>query len=158
MSASDAIHPMIRVFHSSRRSDPPHELPYWASGVQGNNHPDIIHAGTRQAATERRGRDFLRVCEITPGEEYPVAFGDEDLEYTNNEPPTFKARMRGVQEGLFETISGDPDIAIKSGRAVPYRNRAEDKGSISYMIPKSAIGKSVRYVGVQEIPKRETDF
>jgi hypothetical protein len=148
MSASDAIHPMIRVFHSSRRSDPPHELPYWASGVQGNNHPDIIHAGTRQAATERRGRDFLHIYEITPGEEYPVTFGDEDTESNTYESPVMATKLRGTQPGLFETISGNPDIAIKSNRAVPYRNAAEDKGSVSYMIPKGAIGKTVKYVGL----------
>ena len=154
MSASDHIHPAIRVFHASYEETPPHEREHeFFYRKEGNNHPDVVHAGTEQAAKDvaRGVREYMHMYEITPGEEYPVTFGDEETETQTYESPVFTRRMRNVQPGLFETISGDPDLAIKSNRAVPYRNTAEDKGSISFMIPKGAIGKTVRYLGVQKM-------
>jgi hypothetical protein len=37
---------------------------------------------------------------------------------------------------------------LEHGRVQPYRNKGEDEGSISYMIPKSEVGTDrVKYVG-----------
>lgn len=149
MAASDHINNMIRVYHSSFSATPPHRRDT-KMGLQhfGNVHPDIIHAGTMQAAKDiGEDRPFIHMYDIPAHEAYPVTFGDEGTE-REKENPTFVANMRGVQPGLFETISGEPSVALKSNRAVPYRNRAEDKGSISYMIPKKSIGKTVFYAGV----------
>lgn len=149
MSASDHINEMIRVYHSSHLPDPPHTINR-SLGLHhfGNVHPEVIHAGTMRAAKDiGEGRPYFHMYDIPASEAYPVTFGDEGTE-VEREGPVFVANMRGVQPGLFETISGEPKTAIKSGRAVPYRNRAEDKGSISYMIPKNAIGKTVFYAGL----------
>jgi len=153
----------IKVFHSSRIADPPHEVehpdPAWLirraeiNTRPSNQHPDIIHAGEEKAAREVGGgvRPFIHEYEIDSKEVFPITYGDEvesiDPDY---ETPGFEEKMRGVQPGLFETVPGTPDIALKSNRAVPYRNLVEGEGTISYMIPKGAIGKSVRYVGVKE--------
>jgi hypothetical protein len=64
----------------------------------------------------------------------------------------FRAAMQGKQEGLWESIPGNPEIAISRNVVLPYRNYAEDIGSISYMIPKSLIEQNkVRHVGVTDV-------
>jgi hypothetical protein len=47
--------------------------------------------------------------------------------------------MVGTPEGLWEDIPAQPEDALKWNQAVPYRNRAEDRGSISYILPKRSI-------------------
>ncbi len=161
----------IRVVHSSRSNQPPHEIEYpdkagierrMADNPLGNQHPDIIHAGTVESADAKSSglRPFHHEYEIDMSEAYPVTFGDEEFSSNKEntvdkvnylEPNNFKENMKGVQEGLFETVVVTPDIAIRSNRAVPYRNRVEDAGGVSYMIPKGAVGKGVRYVGVKTV-------
>jgi len=161
----------IRVVHSSRSNQPPHEIEYpdraaierrMADNPLTNQHPDIIHAGTEESAEAKSSglRPFHHEYEIELSEAYPVTFGDEEFSSNREntvdkvnhwEPNNFRESMQGVQPGLFETIVGTPDIALKSNRAVPYRNLVEDAGGISYMIPKGAVGKGVRYVGVKTV-------
>ena len=156
----------IRLFHSSRSDLPPHEVEHpdkefliKNAEPYTNQHPDIIHVGTRKSAEDiSKHRSFLHEYEIDLHEAYPTTFGDERSGNDNTvdaiklpETEKFKERMSGVQPSLFETISGTPDIAIKSNRAVPYRNELEDEGSVSFMIPKGAVGKGVRYVGAKYV-------
>lgn len=165
----------IRVHHLSHEAVPPHTV----TPVHGpdhdfdlpNMHPDVIHAGTKQAAMEidqgtrkEFRRRFLHSYDIPVSRQYSHVFGD-DFKHTfspeDEDNPLygnmvnlkkFKEKMKGTQPGLFESVTGTPDIALESGQAVPYRNRAEDVGSISWMIPKSAVHRGgIRYRGVKEI-------
>lgn len=91
----------------------------------------------------------------------PVVYGDAAGQLlfvaTRPEHPLvrdFNKRMEGKQQGLWEHISADPKEAVQTGKVIPYRNTHEDRGSISYMVPKSAIrsGK-VKYAGVTDLTK-----
>lgn len=147
------------VFHSSVSQTPPHLVTPNRDDIEGydNAHPDVIHAGTRQAALDITGihgnRDFIHAYQVPAEHTYPVTFGDE--QYLQNEPDKRNKRdarvvSTGEQEGLFETLTGDPELALRTNMAVPYRNMGEDVGSISYMLPKSAINEGkIRYVGVK---------
>lgn len=173
MAAKDALNKnlFVEVFHSSDSPTPPHlreadprALHEYIHG-SGNIHPDVIHAGTLESALDRNYQEnrgntsYLHKYKISKSSIHPVTYGDEQeqLDY----PPTrFKEAMVGVPEGLWEDIPGDPADALKWHQAVPYRNRAEDSGSISYMLPKKGI-KGVRgaknpfieYSGTTEIER-----
>jgi|694.fasta_scaffold112559_4 hypothetical protein len=165
--------PQFVVFHSSSSQTPPHEVEHPRAArlaVGGgmplsNKHPDIVHAGTLAAAQEvsANSRIWFHQYGIDPSEEYPVTFGDETASTHDNnvdsvnysDTKNFKEKMSGVQPGLFESVAGTPDIALKSNRAVPYRNALEDAGNISYMIPKGAVGKTVKYLGVKSARELE---
>lgn len=153
-----------RVYHRSYDEVPPHRVTrdseiYESDEV--NTHPDVIHAGTIEAANavqDAYSRDWVHEYDIPVSHQYPVTFGDSfdmtfgpEHEHYNYHPmSTFNERMSGVQPGLFESVSGDPFTAIRSNMAVPYRNRGEDVGSISWMLPKRAINEdNIRYVGTR---------
>lgn len=164
----------VRVYHSSHEVVPPHRVnaqhgPDHDFGM-ANTHEDIIHAGTMKAAQEiaegigsgenRNKRQFIHVYDIPSEHQYPYTFGDDfDLTFSPEDEdrfpnasrvPEFKEKMKGTQPELFESVTGTPDIALKSNKAVPYRNRGEDIGSISWMMPKSAIREGkIRYAGVR---------
>lgn len=61
----------------------------------------------------------------------------------------FNARMRGVQPGLWEETPANAKEAAETGTIIPYRNRREDIGSISYLMPKASVGGAARYLGVR---------
>ena len=165
MSASEHINPdqMVKMYHISWDETPPHELE--SSNVhaytEGENiHPDVLHMGTRRSAIQIN-RTHLHEYEADPSEIDPIVYGDEQrlLNAERDFPEGFRAKdikksMQGVQQGLWETVTGDPRDAVTKGKPIPYRNLSEDVGSISYMVPKSAIqsGK-VRYVGVTDLTK-----
>lgn len=165
----------IRVYHASRSKIPPHRQLDWDSEhTMQNVHPDVIHAGTEEAAFDVASgiggsssslRNYVHVYDIPVSKQYGVVFGDDfsatftpemeerSINYPNqwNDPSPRKLneRLKGQQVGLFESMIGTADIPIRSKMAVPYRNRAEDIGSISWMIPKNAFEKGgVRHVGV----------
>lgn len=162
MAASDHLgEHILRVYHSSRGDTPPHimrktyaekerEHAQWAWDndlAYTNVHPDIVHAGTREAAEEVSAgtRPYMHVYDIDTREMSPVTYGDapkmdDDKRYTS--------RMVGKQPSLWESIPSTGEETLKHGRVQPYRNKVEDRGSISYMIPKSEVGTSrVKYVG-----------
>lgn len=131
-----------------------------------NTHPDVIHAGTETAA-RGFGYEYMHAYDIPVTAQYPVAFGDApemtfhdeeerfDFEEGTPEetgyPRTFQKNMRGVQQSLFETTPGDPHLAVRTRMAVPYRNKGEDEGSISWMIPKRGVKKGgIKYAGLVE--------
>lgn len=164
MSASDHIQPMIKVFHSSWREIPPHEFGTAESEgiIEGhtNADPDVVHMGTRKSALDAGGgRRFLHEYEIPSHLVYPTVFGDEykemayeDREIAYGADPSetkYGKAIKGVKEGLFESIPGEASFALKAKMAIPYRNRVENPGDISYMVPKSIINsEGVRHVGV----------
>lgn len=160
----------VRVFHASWEQQPPHSLAHESSHTyedDDNIHPDIIHAGTPQSVPHRT---YIHEYEIDLGQPStsPVVWGDsprvleqdtkaEERLKQYSTPDVyiprvvgFNKKMRGVQEGLFENTPADVMSAVSGGTVMPYRNRREDAGSISFMIPKSAVGGAVRYIGVHE--------
>jgi hypothetical protein len=38
-------------------------------------------------------------------------------------------------------------VDSKAPKAIPYRNMGEDKGSLSFVIPKNLVGKGVEFIG-----------
>lgn len=168
----------VTVYHSSDRMTPPHEVTYsrnetgtdWQPGAtieQDNRDPKIIHAGTEES-TKGFSRPYTHVYEIPVEHQYPVTFGDApEMTFRDDresfDPETglpqssgsfispYQQRLRGVQQGLFESTPGDPKLAIRTNMAVPYRNKGEDMGSISWMIPKDAVRSGrIRYAGLKE--------
>lgn len=150
----------VRVFHTSWKETPPHENNYvekvdYEPG--DNEHPDIIHMGTRRSALHFH-RPYLHEYEIDTSAVEPVVYSDEPYTVTRTDrsknpddsaAKNWKQAMAGKQEGLWETVDPDIEEAATQGRVIPYRNRIEDAGSISYAVSKKAIqsGK-VRHVGV----------
>ena len=149
----------ITVYHASNEEQPPHKVTRSMLEDKGhryipedyeNTDFNVIHAGTMEAASAGHlaFRDFVHEYQIPKTHEYPVTFGDSpehlpsEETYDSGAFKEFNKNMKGVQEGLFETVSGTPQFAIKTNQAVPYRNTAESPGSISYMIPKKAINDS----------------
>lgn len=162
----------ISVFHSSDSDTPPHlqeaddNQKYDA---HDNVHPDIVHMGTRAAAQNWPMRQHLHeykinvnhpsVSAVTFGESPTILEKDQDMEHSNMDTPNshtayqelynhFQDRMSGKQPGLFEETSPDTKDVATRGIVTPYRNRREDAGSTSWMVPKSQVGDegAVQYV------------
>ena len=167
MAAVDNIgEHIIRVYHASNVSEmAPHlrrktyedserKNAQWAwdnNHASTNVHPDIIHAGTYQSALEIGGgtRSHVHAYDVNIREMSPITYDDAPKMEEDNK---FKRSMAGVQQSLWESIPSTGEETLKHGRVQPYRNKVEDRGSISYMIPKSAVGtERVKYAGVSEI-------
>ena len=161
MAASDHINPAIRAFHISWNETPPHELP--TNALQeyregDNRHPDVLHMGSRDSAMQIY-RTHLHEYEIDPDVVHPSVYGDAqhimdyiDDPYNTTKNKEMNEKMKGVQPMVTEAIPADPRDAVKTGEVIPYRNYHEDAGSISYIVPKSAIAAGkVRHVGVTDI-------
>lgn len=137
----------VTMYHASDNPRPPHDR-FVNNPVEDytNAHPDVIHMGTLKAA-ESFNRRYIHEYDVPEDMIYPVTFGDEK-EFLKHDQhmeeqgvtSEFGEAMKGKQPGLFETMAGEPELALKSKMAVPYRNMTtEDMGSISYMVPKSLI-------------------
>ena len=161
MAAIDNVSNYIKAYHISWNETPPHELKpdVMHTAVVGRNvHPDILHMGTRRSAIQIH-RTHLHEYEIDPTKIDPLVYSDEDqiVKYTEQRPMNYKGRdftnaMRGKQEGLWESTIPDVHDVVHRGIVTPYRNRGEDPGSISYMVPKSAIQSgAVRYKGFDDL-------
>lgn len=142
------------VFHSSYSHVPPHLMDYEEMNYYTNAHPEVIHMGSSETMTALplRARPYVHTYSVPTSHLYPVTFGDEQQFLDRDDPDwpsPFNRVMRGVQEGLFETVPGEPSLALKSRTVVPYRNREESPGSLSYMVPKKLIASGdVKYKGV----------
>lgn len=160
----------ISVFHSSNDPMPPHlrvpEPGQHSYTPDDNIHPDIIHMGTRAAAQDWTHRQHLHEYKINVNHPSvsPVTFGESpailDVDHAidreagtgsdahNDLYSHFQERMSGKQPGLFEETPPDTKGAAEKGIVTPYRNRREDSGSISWIVPKSQIGDdtAVQYV------------
>lgn len=142
-----------------------------------NVHPDILHMGTRESAQDWPMRRHIHEYKIDVNHPSvsPVTFGespeilkmdhaiDDEVAEINtfrgdpNEAMRgeagelyahFQERMSGKQPGLFEETSPDTKGAAERGIVTPYRNRREDVGSVSWMVPKSQVSDegAVQYV------------
>ena len=167
MSASEHINPKIRMFHISWNETPPHELE--PSRMQeyrpdNNVHPDVLHMGTREAALSIH-RTHLHEYEMDANDVDPVTYGDSAnlLEKESNRftrpdhfARAFHKNMVGVQPSLWENTPADPIDSINRNAILPYRNLSESPGSVSFIVPKSAIASGkVKYVGVETDIEKE---
>jgi len=166
-----------RVFHRSNSDTPVHlqeATTRQAYHPDSNYHPDIFHVGTEESALDIRFNDrpYMQEYEIdlshpsispvTWGEESSVIRKHDKIEANPEKahPSEVKSvrkftdSMIGKQEGLFESVPANAEYAAEKSSILPYRNRIEDTGSISYIVPKSAVGGAVRLVGVQRVPTR----
>jgi len=155
-----------------------HAHPVFHSFKEGDNvHPDILHMGTRESAQDWPMRNNIHEYRINVNHPSvsPVTFGEspsilkmdhaidsEVAEISAQKGDTnevmggeagelyahFQERMSGKQPGLFEETAPDTKGVAEKGIVTPYRNRREDVGSISWMVPKSQIGDggAVQYV------------
>ena len=140
----------ITVFHSSQDYIPPHKQDHPHLGsthaqFSSNGANEVIHAGTLDAARGRRSKVF-HMYEV-PKSLLDVTYADSDMISTDVD------RRRNVygppQQSLWETSIKTPQEVHEGNLVVPYVNKMEDKGSISYMIPKHLIhSKQVRYAGM----------
>lgn len=164
MAASDHLNNYIKAYHISWGTTPPHERD--SSDVvftyNDNVHPDALHMGTRRAAIQIH-RTHLHEYEINPSALHPVTQGDSPIMKEKTEKEGWRAKsaneaMRGLQPELWETVSADPRQAVRTGQVLPYRNLGEDTGSISFIVPKSAINSgAVRYVGVTDLTAKDDE-
>lgn len=110
--------------------------------------------GSRNAAMQIY-RTHLHEYEIDPSVVDHIVYGDSQYVMDKADNPAYathhdmKKAMEGIQPQLFESLPGDPREAVNTGKVLQYRNFGEDPGSISFMVPKSAIASGkVRHVGV----------
>ena len=100
------------------------------------------------------------ISPVTWGEEGSILRDQNKVEESPETAPLdkvvalhiFNDSMKGKQEGLFENVPADAEYSAEKGVILPYRNRVEDQGSISYIVPKSSVGGAVRFVGVNRVP------
>jgi hypothetical protein len=129
------------VMHGTQTHIPPH--------VKEEGEPSF-HAGTSASADSRMAFNapyhFKHLYRIHRDAVDPTVFGDY------MEEGSYEKGMKGLQTGLFETIPFNSKEATehhkKSGLVLPYRNNQEDRGSISFLVPKSRIGNGVEYLGM----------
>ena len=69
----------------------------------------------------------------------------------------FSRRMSGVQPGLWEETPADAQLISIHKTVTPYRNRREDLGSVSWLVPKGSIGRAVKYAGVKTRQQHVSD-
>jgi len=170
----------VDVFHASEQPDPTHTLLPTDRQVydeSDNYHPAVFHAGTIDAASQY-GRPYIHryqinvnhpsVSPVTWGDAPAILDADDYYEAQQNaidgdnwlvhagftHMNRFKQAMSGKQPGLFEETPADVKYAANRDVVMPYRNRRESYGSVSYIIPKGTVGGSddddspVRYGGL----------
>lgn len=167
MSAADHINKAqkLRVFHMSWEEQPPHTVETDRITInnregddEDNVHPGVLHMGTRKAALSIY-RTHLHEYEMDPDVVDPLIYGDAQymMDRVQTHPDRHQSKafiknMSNIQQGLWETLPATPKDALKRNIVLPYRNYAEDIGSISYIVPKRlATQGKVRYVGVTDL-------
>lgn len=147
------------VYHSSWYEQPPHA---WADEQvpskyedYGNASPTHIHMGTEKAARNAGfGRRYMHKYRVDRSQLHPVVYGDEEAtEYDFHLLGPALDKKGVTQPELFENVYLNKDIMQSTKQPIAYRNNTdEDRGSISYVVPKRQIGKgkAVEYLGIEE--------
>lgn len=143
----------VRVYHASHSAEPPHlaELPEANISIDTNTDEDVIHAGTAMATDEIgiSNRPFVHIYDIPFKKIHPDVHGDSSEQLENALKRKTLHRVlseKGITPGESEETPADPWDARELGMAIGYRNMNEDIGSVSYMLPKSEINGTQRYV------------
>ena len=160
----------IHMLHASLSPDAPHlDTSYSNPEKYSNSHPDIMHMGTARTVDDAflSNRPYVHKYRVPVSHVYPAVFGDEKELIDSEErqivgygaephETSFGRAMTGIQEGLFEQTPATPEFVLRNNVVVPYRNRLEGKGEISYMVPKSLFPRSsgdkdspIEYLGVE---------
>lgn len=137
------------VAHGTTSEIPPHER-------EGD---EAFHVGTIAAAQSRMAPETMRLApatlhmyRISRDVMDPIKVGDYKQEQEGDD------YMSGLQPQLFEelpfTDKSVEKYASSSGLVLPYRNRQEDRGSTSFLVPKSLMGKGVEYIGKKDTRRK----
>lgn len=152
----------ITVYHSSDQNDPPHLHDHPRLGLteshgspfSSNGHPDVIHAGTLEAAQGRNRRRVVHTYEVPVSLLSETRRDSDDPRDPNGTRPFNMNTHPGHQEGppqqeLWEYQDKDVNEVASGNSVVPYFNQFEDKGSTSYMLPKRLIHQGkIKYTGL----------
>lgn len=133
----------VTVFHSSDYMRPsPTGLP--RSAGKGSDE-GVVFAGTKRAAdrmSDTKSRPWVHELRIPTSAIDPLLFADDNVVPNLDDGPYGQINM-------FEEIPINTREVAKSGRVGIYRNAVEDRGSTSFVIPKSLFDKGVvEHVGV----------
>lgn len=119
------------VYHGTVESDPPH-----LQGVP-------FHAGTRQAAQERIDDEISYGISVDEPKRVTASYHAYEI---SDDAPMSK---RTWQDPMFHQDAKKAVPEHKENRIYPYTNEREDRGSTSYVIPSSFVGRHVQHLGVQ---------
>lgn len=119
------------VYHGTVENEPPH-----TQGVP-------FHAGTRQAAQERIDDEIQHGIYVESPQRVTASYHAYEID---DDAPMSK---RTWQDPMFYQDERKAVPEHKENRIYPYTNEREDRGSTSYVIPSSFVGRHVRHLGVQ---------
>ena len=119
------------VYHGTMSQEPPHE------------YGEPFHVGTERAA-EQRLDDEIEHGNFWAEEPLRIA-SMHAYEISDTAP---KSRKMWKDPTRYE---GEPAAVPehKENRIYPYKNAIEHKGSTSYVVPSSFVGKHVKHLGLQ---------
>jgi len=146
----------VLAYHASDSPDPPHIqdhpnldlLELGSSPFSSNQSNDVIHLGTLGAARTRGGSKWHHVYKV------PKTMLDEvhmDSDSASAFNPQDNENIHGPQQrSLWETTVKPVEDVGRGNKVVPYLNQFEDKGSVSYMLPKHLVSPDqVDYLGLR---------
>jgi hypothetical protein len=119
------------VYHGTFSDEPPH--------VYGNP----FHAGTVSAAYDRIHGEIQNAG---AGGEDEATYRIHKYEISDNAPTS-----RKTWDDPGDGFTHGPNDVPQSNqqRVYPYKNRYEDKGSTSYVVPSNFVGNHVKHLGIQ---------
>jgi hypothetical protein len=147
----------VLAYHASSSPVPPHTqdhpdlhlLELGSSPFSSNQSNDVIHLGTLGAARTRAGRSSWHHVYKVPKTMLDEVHMDSDSAYSFN--PQDNENIHGPQQrSLWETTVKPVEDVGRGNKVVPYLNQFEDKGSVSYMLPKHLVNPDqVDYLGLR---------
>ena len=116
------------VYHGTASEHPPHM------------YGEPFHAGTLTAAYDRMDDESMNGMLDEPTQRI------HKYEISDDAPTS-----RRIWSDPLNENHDDPPIVpeYSQKRIYPYKNEREDKGSTSYVIPSSFVGKHVKHLGIQ---------
>jgi hypothetical protein len=119
------------VYHGTFSDEPPHA------------YGEPFHTGTMSAAYDRVSDEMWNG---DGGGQYEPTYRIHKYEISDNAPTS---RKTWDDPGDFFDHGPNPVPEYSQKRIYPYRNRYEDKGSTSYVIPSNFVGNHVKHLGIQ---------
>lgn len=119
------------VYHGTVENEPPHV------------HGFPFHAGSKRAAQERIDDEISHGMSVDEPTRVTASYHAYEID---DESPMSK---RTWQDPMFYQDERKAVPEHKENRIYPYTNEREDRGSTSYVIPSSFVGKHVKHLGVQ---------
>jgi len=152
----------VLAYHASDSPDPPHIqdhpnldlLDLGSSPFSSNQSNDVIHLGTLGAARARDYRPrnknkWIHVYKV-PKTILDEVHMDSDSASSTTNPEENINHFGPQQRSLWETTVKPVEDVERGNKVVPYLNQFEDKGSVSYMLPKHLVNPDqVDYLGLR---------